>query len=388
MKKLLLTLLLISTISLAFSTRVTAQEGQETLQNIEEERTNKLESQLGLTIPEITDNPNHVISFTDPSSEKAGVQLEIDGQGFREITSPYTLPSLGIGRHVLTFRFTDREETRQTLEKILVVVPRPPVVNAPTGVSTEQITVKGTALIGSIVDIFLSGGTTHLKAEATVQADGTWSHTFENTFPLQIYNVVAITKRSGFASSFSETIVFELSEGDVVNTPSSNVKPIHFAFKDINRDNFKDVFKNNLDLVYLSILLFLLGTILATLLSSNRKATQLKRVEGHFHQMFKSNEQSNKGETEDKGTESSKKLTLREKFEQAGIANKEAQKTVEEKNDNRTDLELEGKEISESSEIMTKDEFMEKFKEQDPDDEKGKEKKAKKKKNVKVSLTS
>ena len=100
------------------------------------------------------------------------MQLEIDGQGFKTIESPYTLPSLGIGDHVLTFRFTDEEETRQTLEKTLVVIPRPPVINAPETVSSTQITLNGTALVGSVVDIFLAGGAVNIKATTQVEEDG------------------------------------------------------------------------------------------------------------------------------------------------------------------------------------------------------------------------
>ncbi len=389
-KKLLLTLLLVSLLGFTFTNPTEAQQGEESLQSIEQERTNRLETQLGLTIPAITDNPNHVITFTDPSSEKAGVQLEIDGQGFREITSPYTLPSLGIGRHVLTFRFTDTEDTRQTLEKILVVVPRPPVINAPTGISTQEITLKGTALIGSTVDIFLAGGTTHLKAEAAVQADGTWSHTFEGEFPLQVYNLVAITKRNGFASSFSETIVFELSEGDVVKTPASNLKPVHFAFRDINSSNIGNTIRNNLDLLYLSITLFALGIIVSSLFTSANRKSHLKRVEGQFQQIFNKRDGTKdtpKGNTQGANA-SSKKLTLREKFEQAGLAKKEESTTSEklpEEKDSATP--------SPEENTMSKEEFMEKFQEQDPDDEKGREnskktsKKNKKRGNVKVTLT-
>jgi hypothetical protein len=345
------------------------EESAQTLQNIEDQRTAELEEQLELTIPEITDNPNHIITFSDPSEEEVGVQLEIDGGGYKKVKSPYTLPSLGIGEHNLKFRFTDREETRQTLEKSIVVIPRPPIINAPQTVSSTQIALNGTALVGSTVDIFLAGGTTNQKGTATVLEDGSWTHAFEGEFPYQIYDIVAITKKGGFASSFSEAVVFELSEDNSSNTPSVTVQPIHFAFKDINADNFRSNLLNNLDLLYLLLGVFGLGILLTILFVLARRGRRERKIEGNFLQFFKG-----KAGQEQKGDKSadSKKMTLREKFEKAG-------------------LQKNGSEQAEQEPVQTlsKDEFMKEYKGEDPDDKKGSEKPKKKKgEKVDVSLTS
>lgn len=350
------------------------EETAQTLQSIEDQRTADLEKQLALTIPKITDNPNHILTFTDPSEEKEGVQLEIDGQGFKKVSSPYTLPSLGIGQHTLTFRFTDDEETRQTLEKSLVVVPRPPIINAPQSVSTTEMTITGTALVASQVDIFLAGGTVNQKATVDVATDGTWTHTFEGAFPLQVYNVVAVTKKNGFASSFSETVVFALAEDTDGNNNVKTLTPIHFAFEDLTVDNLRTNISNNLDLLYLVIATFLLGAGITSLYVLARRNKRQRKIEGNFLQFLgaKDSQKPEKGSTD---KVDAKKMTLREKFEQAGLGNNEEKKQEEEP----------------SEEVgMSKEEFMEEYRDQDPDNNKGEEKKkkVKKGKNVKVSLTS
>ncbi|MCC7289904.1 hypothetical protein IT417_01485 [bacterium] len=377
MKHLLLAILIIflSPYIFLITPKTYAQESEvaQVLNNIEDERNKKLEEQLGLTLPFETDNPNHIITFKDPSGK--GIKLEIDGQGFKTVKSPYTLPSLGIGSHILTFRFTDKEETSQTLEKDLVVVPRPPVISAPENITKSEITIKGTALAGSTVEIFLAGDTLNFKTDAQVGADGTWSHKFTEEFKYTVYTLIARTKKNGFSSNLSEPVVFEISLGDSGQITTKTPQPIYFNFTDINANNALSVLKNNPHLVLLAALSAILGGLLTWILegASSRKIN--KTAEGKFIKLLSEKDTEKKGKKVDtKQIKTDKKMTLKEKFEKAGFK-------LPQEHISKTDS------IDKS---ISKEEFMEEFKKEDPDDSRGNETKgsSKDRKKVSVSLTS
>lgn len=377
MKKLILILLAISFFlpsTLVFAQTTQNDEVTQVLSDIENERTKKLQDTLGLTVPLETDNPNHILTFKDPSGK--GVKMEINGQGFKTIKSPYTLPSLGIGSHILTFKFTDKEETSQSLEKDLVVIPRPPIVNAPSKVSKSEITIGGTALAGSIVDLFISGDTLNFKGSAQVGTDGSWSHTFKEGFKYSVYTIIARTKKNGFSSNLSEPVVFELSALD--NGSRSNTKeirPIYFDFTQFTPNNFFPTLKNNPHLIILALVFAIFGGLMTWWIESVSSRKVNKTAEGKFIKLLSEKEQPKK--TKEKGNKevtkidnTDKKMTLKEKFEKAGFKLPQIQP------DEKT---------------LSKEEFLESFKQEDPDDNKGKEKTEipkDEKKKVEVSLTS
>jgi hypothetical protein len=339
--------------------------------NIEQERTQQLQDELGITIPEETDNPNHIITFKDPSGK--GVKLEVDGQGFKTIKSPYTLPSLGIGSHILTFRFTDKQQSSQTLDQDIVIVPRTPVITAPENISKTEVTVKGTALAGSTVEIFISGDTLNFKGSAVTNSDGTWTYTFKQSFKNAVYTVIARTKKNGFSSAMSEPIVFEISSKSNSGAQTINtIKPIYFNFMDLTLGNLVETVKSNPHLLILIVISALLGGIISWIVESLSTRKVNKTAEGKFINLLNEKE---KGRVETKknvknDTKDSKKMTLKEKFEKAGF------KIPETETPEKT---------------LEKEEFLEAYKEQDPDNNKGVEKKNEPKsdkKKVSVSLTS
>ncbi len=402
MKKLIVTTLSILFIALSISplyAQTTQADIDNVLVNIENERIKKLEAQLALTIPLTTDNPNHVITFADPA--KKGVKLEIDGQGYKTVKSPYTLPSLGIGKHILTFRFTDTEGTEQTLEKSITVIPRPPILQVPETVSSNKISLKGTALAGSTVNIFVSSGTKSYRESTTVETDGVWSKDITGEFIHGIYTTIAYTTKNGIASQYSEPLVFEYkSDNNNINT---NVSPkIFFTFKDSIDQNIIDTLKSNTDLIILIASTFILGLGISSIVSFlvNRKKHQ--KLENIFQNFLEKKNVDEKDKNSKKETkEEIKPLTIREKMALLQSQKQEEivdQPKQEEENKSETKVEEKATVTQEVQEtpietevVVSKEEFLNDFKEHDPDNEKGQEVKKKKKNildKVKVSLTS
>lgn len=171
----------------------------------------KLKKDLLLSLPPVTENPNFTITFTDPSGK--GVFLTIDGKEEIQIENPYSLPSLGIGRHSLGFRFTDASGSEQNVEDYLVITPRPTEISAPQIVD-GKVKISGSAVAQSEVRIFASGGKMNERGEAIASDDGKWEYTFETDFDPGIYTVVAIVKKNGLASNFSEPKTFQVDDGN------------------------------------------------------------------------------------------------------------------------------------------------------------------------------
>jgi hypothetical protein len=362
-KKILIALVALMLIT----TPVLAQDStDDVLKSIEEERTEKLEEALLLTLPTVSDNPSHIINFKDPSDK--GVQLEIDGQGFSKITSPHTLPSLGIGEHTLTFRFTDSEETVQNLEKSLTIVPRPPVINAPSTISSTMIVLSGKALVGSTVDLHITGETLNESAQAEVDDSGEWDFTFEGEYPNAIYTVIGIVTKDGFGSTYSEPVVFELSEkGNIIESTTSGIS---FAFAKLNTSTLVDDLKSNPDLLWFALAAFTLGMLVHFLLNMLLSSRESRDITG----MFRDTLNRNGGKKEAMKSDDGKELTLREKFEKAGYAtNKPNGKKVEKKKVDEPKSGILGFLGKKKTKSISKDRFMEEFKEVDPDDSKGKE---------------
>ncbi len=276
------------------------------LQTLTQERENDLEQQLLLDLPETTDNPNHVITFKDPSGK--GVQLSIDGSDFETIKSPYILPSLGIGKHQLLFQFYDKEETLQSLEKILYVLPRPPVINPPI-VEKKDIKISGTSLPDSEVTVLLSNSSKLQQYKAMTDKNGIWSLTIQKNLQPDKYMLIAFTKKRGYNSAVSEPIFFVVQEKEkkkddaAVSQPKTEPQDWKKRYLKLAIDTYKKV-RND------KVLLILVGldTILSLLI-------------GLFIHKILTRKTIKKAKTlvEDSITKEEKELTIKEQLEQAGL---------------------------------------------------------------------
>lgn len=332
----------------------------EELDQKEEEREADFLNQLLLDIPELTDNPSHIITFIDPSEDKSGVQIEIDSKNFNDILSPYTLPALSIGKHELRFKFVDKYGATQILEKDIIIIPRPPIINSPT-FTEESLNISGTALSNSEIVLILSSSRDIITLEDTTSEDGTWEFVISNEELTEgIYSFSGYTRRHGYASNLAEAVTFEVGESES-GIIRSNGKEIYFKFKDISFENLNTVISDNIDLVILVAVVFTLGFVISSILFSifrnNSDGKSIKILEKKIKENGKNN----------------KEMTLKEKLSQKEEVSKKKEKKEEKKKEEK---------------IVTKIDFLKDFKMFDPDDEKGKEKDATKKDNIKVTLTS
>lgn len=350
----------------------------ENLDEIEQERKQQIENQLGFTIPEYTDNPSYTITFSDPSPEKSGVEVSIDAKDFVRIESPYTFPSLGIGQHALRFRFNDKDNNVQILEYTMIVLPRSPIIQPPL-LNEDSITITGTGLANSEILLFLSSNTYNYTEIVNIDENGKWSTTVtpEEGLADGIYTVTALTRKSGFVSEIAKATVFEV--GDGTNTKEeTKEKDIFFSFASLTNSDIKDVISRNPDLVLLCVIPFVLGIFLTLLFKAifrNRKDDiNTKRVE----------------ESIKKNSNPNSEKTLRELFEQKEEVKKEDKKPEEQKKkEEKVEEKKEEAKEEPKEKIVSKEEFLKEYKEADPDDNKGKERPSPKiNKDIKISLTS
>jgi hypothetical protein len=320
---------------------------------------------IKLKMPQQTDNPSYVITFVDPSEEKDGVQLEIDGDRYIKIESPYTLPALGIGSHILKFKYTDDEDAVQTLERTLVVIPRPPIMDSPV-ISDTSVTLTGTGLAGSELLLTISTGVKTYQYETDISETGTWEFIFSEELSESIYSVQGITRKYGYASNFSDVLTFEI--GDIQTLNNEEETSISFHFKDIDTNTLKSLVSTNWELLVFTLSCIVLGIVVGIVFNSLIREHFERKALGNFR------EKINGGKKDE--------ITLRELFEKDNKKEKEAPKAEEEKKEEVKDEEHTKKEVK----VVSKNEFLEVYKEYDPDKENGEEKKPKKK--FKISLTS
>lgn len=288
-----------------------------------------LEKELLLLIPVETDNPNLTLTFTNPTEEKA-VQVKIDGQEYEDIQSPYILPSLSIGKHSLIFKFTDGEEVEQEVKKELIIVPRAPEINPPENLENQTLTFTGSAIAGGSVNLFLAGGNKTYSAEIVANGEGKWEYIFEEEFKSDVYTAVAFTKKSGFSSRYSEPLIFAIESGSSANSGEENDengKDIMFAFSEINQNNILSTFKKNPDLAILVGAVFASGLLLSTIFGFFASLFGEKRSERKFRRQLSKKEKEARSAQNDEmaiqtGTKlnsSNSKPSLRGKFEAAGF---------------------------------------------------------------------
>jgi len=369
MKKILITTILF--LLLSTSATFAQQSVSDVIGNSEEETTPTVAEEvlaeggdIKLKIPIQTDNPSYVISFIDPSEDKDGIQLEIDNDRFVKIESPYTLPALGIGDHILKFQYTDDEGAAQILERTLIILPRPPIFNSPI-ITDSSITLSGTGLANAELLLTISTGAKTYQYDLDIPENGSWSYVFNEDLADEIYAVQGITRRYGYASDFSETLTFET--GNITTTTLREETPISFTFKQLDSEALKSLTSSNVDLLILAVSLFVLGICLGVLINILIKGRIERKSLGSFR------EKINKDKKEE--------ITLRELFEKDKKGKEKKQPQKEQKKEG----EKKKKKIkSKQTKVVSKNEFLEVYKEFDPDTDKGKEKKKK----FKISLTS
>lgn len=326
----------------------------------EEAREDDFESQLLLSIPKQTDNPSYILTFTDPSTDKEGVQIEIDSSKYIEVKSPYSLPALSIGQHTLNFKFTDDEGAKQTLEKELIVLPRPPILDVPK-IEGDVITISGTTLANSEVLLLITHDAVNKTVTLDTDSDGifTYAYTPENISD-SIFNISAYTRKYGYASNLSELKTFS-------NTSTNNMKTedngaVVFSISSLS--NPKQIYNDSPEfIIYSGIVLvlgFLFAVILLNLFRNGNETKKIKKLEK---------------EIKVKKTKGEKELTLREKL---AMEQKETKKAPKKEDKKKIKKETPKK----TEKVVSKENFMKDFKSYDPDTKKGKERK------VKVSLTS
>lgn len=339
-------------------------KGDTTISELDQKETEREQSftnLLKLNLPTQTSNPSLVITFTDPSQEKKGVQVEIDSKSFVSIKSPYTLPALSIGDHILKFKFVDTVGTTQLLEKTLIVLPRVPIISAPT-INGSSVQVYGTGLANSEIILVVSSGLNLIAKQSTIDGDGKWSITFESGELVDgTYSLTGYVRKYGYASDLAQSITFVLGKGitTIAGTHSNS-----FSFKNVNVSTLGKFISDNPDIIVLVAGFFVFGFLISFLLSLIFKnPDDDKDIEKMKKDVVKPKKDG-------------KELTLKEKLLSYKKEEKQA-KIVEE-------IKPEPKE---EEKIVTKIDFLRDFKNFDPDNAKGQENKNPQRK-IKISLTS
>jgi hypothetical protein len=354
----------------------------ENVQDIEQERTENIENELNISVPDYTDNPSHIVTFVDPSEEKIGVELDIDESGYKEIVSPYALPSLGIGEHTLKFRFVDSIGATKVLEYDIVIIPRPPIIKLPS-ITGNELLLSGTGLANSEAVLAVSVGVLNYIQIADIDGDGNWTTSITLDSAVEgVYSIWGYTRKKGYASNPSEPSVMEYGDGVTAEVDSSDQNDgIYFRFKDITLDNLPDIVGRNPDLLITIVSTLLLGCIITSilfLLGRGRPTREEKDITNRINgkpkdektlmELFEEDSKEDKKKTE--------KVEKKEKEKKEKKKNKTKKKSKKEKKVER---------------VFSKTDFLKDFKDFDPDSSSGQERKTpskKDKKDVLVTLTS
>lgn len=350
----------------------------EELEQKEQERENNLLNQLLLDVPTQTDNPSHIITFVDPSETNEGVELDIDEKGFETITSPYALPALGIGDHELRFRFVDELGSTQIIEKEIIIIPRPPIINSPT-FEDESLYISGTGLANSELILILSSDREILVKETSIDSESNWEIQIDREELREgIFTFTAFTRRYGYSSDLAEPTTFEV--GDSNRLTFDNGKEIYFSFSDISIDDIGNILSNNIDLGLLVGGSFILGFLISLLIFSLIRTSIDNRTVRIFEEKIKNGEKKKeltlkeKLSQKKKGQEKKEEQTEKEEEEEEKKAKKKKKKKEEEKTK---------KKKGKTEKILTKIDFLQDYKKFDPDDKQGEEKD-----NIEVKVTS
>jgi hypothetical protein len=391
------------------------EEISQNVEELEEERTEEIENELNISIPEYTDNPSHIITFVDPSEEEEGVELDVDESGYQDINSPYSLPSLNIGNHHLKFRFIDSVGATKVLEYDIVIIPRPPVIKAPE-FSENNLLLSGTGLANSEVVLTVSVGANNYTQIADIDSDGNWNTSISMDNVTQgIYTIWGYTRKDGYASNPSEPSVMEYGQDGAQDIEDTTKANINFDLSTVTLQDIPGIVIQNPDLVIVLASVLLLGALISSLIFILVRNLRNKETEQEFSKKINGKEKKEEktlkelfGEDDEK--DKSKKREKKEKTEEKRKNKKKEKKNPHEKKDKEKTEKKEGlfdkllgkkdnkenkkdskKKAKKKEKVFTKQDFLKDFKDFDPDSDSGKEKKEptkKEKKDVIVTLTS
>ncbi|MBN2100636.1 hypothetical protein JW710_01955 [Candidatus Dojkabacteria bacterium] len=280
-----------------------SDEVDSVVDDVEEERRQKIRDLLKLQLPEETDNPNYAITFVEPTED--GVEIQVDGEGMSKKKSPFILPSLSIGKHTINFKFKDEEEVTQYLEETIIVIPRPPAFSDEQKKdfkSNEEVELSGTALPNSKVVLMVSSDV--ITTVIDVDKDGNWETVIDDEVSSGDHSAVALVRKDGYASNFSD--VFEFSVGKKSGGDSDS---------DGNDEGFSIQNIITEDNIYLVLAGFaVLAGLLLVLIGRMTVSVFKKRDSGEISEkLFKKSEElmekKNNGQTP----------SLREKFASLGV---------------------------------------------------------------------
>lgn len=260
---------LISFIILSFNigTRAFAQADQPATTYL-----NELEEEILLNLPIVTENPNYSLTFKDPSPDAKGINLDLDGKGSSQISSPYALPTLGIGKHTLEFSFFDSEGAAQTLERDLYIIPRSPTINEAI-FKDGILTINGQGLPSSDIEILVSGTARTLTIYTKTDDKGNWDITRSDITQESEIVITALCRKNGFSSYFAQELRIPLPAIiDIDDNTQEDENPdttgINFTFSSINLNNIINIFKKNIDLLYYSVGVLLFGLLIGLIIGA------------------------------------------------------------------------------------------------------------------------
>jgi len=249
----------------------------------------ELEKVTGLeALPRETDNPGYKIIFNDPSGK--GVELSIDGETSTKVSFPYTLPTLSIGDHVLTFKFTDKDDVSQVLEKNVAIIPRAPQLSTPE-FQDSKWKLKGVGVGGGTVKIFLTNASQTYTYETTVLPSGDWEYVIEEELEPGRYVVTAIAKKNGLGSSFAETVSFEQGDSTETTAPTEQYYKIS-KLEDIKIENIPDILMQNPNIDYVLGGILLAGLIFGYLFGAKAAGRRIGRAEKLFKKAINGNKKN------------------------------------------------------------------------------------------------
>lgn len=270
-KQFLIMLFTLGASLLLITSSIQAQDTLDTTNSYIEE----LEKALVLNMPEVTDNPDYNITFTDPSGK--GVTLIIDeDETYSDIDSPYKLPTLGIGQHTMLFEFYDADETKQALEKEIVIIPRPPQISTRTE-EDGNLKLAGTAVGDATIEVFISDGRNTVTQESPVDKNGNWELTIEENLNSGRYIIAAIVRKNGIASSFSEVSAFDLQDDGASDSKFSFYN--EYKIEAIQLEELPNIILNNQNVAIYTITLVVLGLFFGYVIKTLMSSSNLKGAE-------------------------------------------------------------------------------------------------------------
>jgi hypothetical protein len=380
-------------------------ENEETSQNVEEmeqERTEEIENELNISIPEYTDNPSHIITFVDPSEEEEGVELDIDESGYKDVNSPYSLPSLNIGNHHLKFRFVDSVGATKVLEYDIVIIPRPPVIKAPE-FSENNLLLSGTGLANSEVVLTVSVGANNYTQIADIDGDGNWNSSISmDNVTKGIYTIFGYTRKDGYASNPSEPSVMEYGQEGSQDMQDTTKANINFDLSTVTLQDIPDIVIQNPDLIIVLVSVLLLGALITAIIFILVRNLKNRETEDEFSKKINGKEKKEEKTLKELFEEDDQKKESKEEEEQKEVTKEKKEEKDKDEKKKGLFKNLFGKKTKKKKnestkkpikkeKVFTKQDFLKDFKDFDPDSDSGKEKKEptkKEKKDVIITLTS